>query len=82
MGSRLYATLTIIPEDVDYNMGAMGKDHGQADRTQSQLLATAVVAKASMNQMLCYEAVFPAEDPAKVLNFFTWFHAKEGIFGL
>ncbi|MBL7951237.1 MAG: STAS/SEC14 domain-containing protein [Flavobacteriales bacterium] len=61
MGNRPYATLTIIPEDVDYNMDAMSKDQGHADRTQSQLLATAVVAKASMIQMLTklYFSYFP-----------------------
>ncbi|MEO8590013.1 MAG: hypothetical protein ABI432_11620 [Flavobacteriales bacterium] len=61
MGNRPYATLTIIPEDVDYNMDAMGQDQGKADRTESQLLATAVVAKASMIQMLTklYFSYFP-----------------------
>ena len=61
MGNRSYATLTIIPEDVDYNMDAMGQDHGKLDRTQSQLLATAVVAKASMIEMLTklYFSYFP-----------------------
>ena len=52
MGDRPYATLTIIPEDVDFNLETMSHDHGKADRTQSQLLASAVVAKASMIQML------------------------------
>lgn len=61
MGSRPYATLTIIPEDVDYNMDAMKQDAGKTDRTQSQLLASAVVAKASMIEMLTklYFSYFP-----------------------
>lgn len=61
MGDRPYATLTVIPEDVDYNMDAMRMDHGAADRTQSQLLATAVVAKSSMIEMLTklYFSYFP-----------------------
>lgn len=52
MGDRPYATLTFIPEDVDFQMEAMQHDHSRADRTQSQLLASAVVAKASMIEML------------------------------
>lgn len=61
MGNRPYATLTIIPEDVDYSMNAMGQDHGKADRTQSQLLASTIVAKASMIEMLTkvYFSYFP-----------------------
>jgi hypothetical protein len=61
MGERPYATLTIIPEDVDYRMDAMQHDQGKADRTQSQLLASAVVAKASMIEMLTklYFSYFP-----------------------
>jgi hypothetical protein len=61
MGNRPYSTLTIIPQDVDFNLDAMGHDHGKADRTQSQLLATAVVARASMIEMLTklYFSYFP-----------------------
>ncbi len=62
MGTRPYATLTIIPEDVDYDMDTMSVDQGQADRAESQLLAIAVVAKASMIGMLTrlYFSNFPA----------------------
>ncbi len=61
MGTRPHATLTIIPEDVDYRMDTMKHDQGQADRIQSQLLASAVVAKASMIEMLTklYFSYFP-----------------------
>ena len=61
MGSRPYATLTIIPENVDYVSNTMSKDQGKADRTESQLLATAVVAKASMIHLLTelYFSYFP-----------------------
>lgn len=52
MGDRPYATLTFIPEDVDFQMETMQHDHGRADRAQSQLLASAVVVKASMIEML------------------------------
>ncbi|MCC6839337.1 MAG: hypothetical protein IT230_04185 [Flavobacteriales bacterium] len=61
MGSRPYVTLTIIPADVDYNLNAMGRDQGKPDRGESQLLASAVVAKASMIEMLTrlYLSSFP-----------------------
>lgn len=61
MGNRPHATLTIIPENVDYRLETMKQDQGQADRTQSQLLASAVVAKASMIEMLTklYFSYFP-----------------------
>lgn len=52
MGNRPYATLTLIPDDVDFNLETMRKDQGEADRTQSQLLASAVVASSSMIEML------------------------------
>ncbi len=52
MGNRPYATLTLIPEDVDFNLETMRRDQGQQDRTQSQLLASAVVASSSMIEML------------------------------
>ncbi|WKZ65062.1 MAG: hypothetical protein QY325_09830 [Flavobacteriales bacterium] len=52
MGDRPYATLTIIPEDVDYSMDSMERDQGHGDRARSQLLASAVVAKASMIELL------------------------------
>ena len=61
MGNRPYSTPTIIPENVDYNMDAMAQDQGRADRSQSQLLATAIVAKASMIELLTklYFSYFP-----------------------
>lgn len=61
MGGRPYATLTIIPEDVDYRMETMQQDQGQTDRTESQLLASAVVCKASMIELLTklYFSYFP-----------------------
>ena len=61
MGSKPHATLTIIPEDVDYRTETMQRDQALADRTQSQLLASAVVAKASMIELLTklYFSYFP-----------------------
>ena len=61
MGKRPHGTLTIIPEEVDYSMDAMNRDQGDPDRTESQVIATAVVAKASMIEMLTrlYLSYFP-----------------------
>lgn len=44
MGSRSYATLTIIPKDMDFNLESMRADHGGEDRTKGQIIATAIVA--------------------------------------
>lgn len=61
MGHRAYATLTIIPEDVDYRMETMQVDQGKEDRAESQIIATAVVARASMIELLTklYFSYFP-----------------------
>ncbi len=61
MSTRPYAMLTIIPEDVDYQLPTMDKDHLAEDRTLGQLLATAVVARANMIEMLVklYFSYFP-----------------------
>jgi hypothetical protein len=46
---------------VDYNLDTMGRDQGQADRTESQVIASAVVVGASMIEMLTrlYLSYFP-----------------------
>ena len=61
MGEGPYATLTIIPEDVDFQLAAMNTDHAAADRSQGRLVATAVVCRASMIEMLVklYFSYFP-----------------------
>jgi len=61
MGERPYATLTIIPEDADFNMDAMREDQAKADRWQGQLLASAIVAKSSLIERLTnvYFSYFP-----------------------
>ncbi len=61
MGQRAYATLTFIPESVDYRMETMQVDMGKADRAESQILATAVVARASMIELMTklYFSYFP-----------------------
>lgn len=67
MGDRSYATLTIIPEDVDYRMDVMEQDHGELDRSTGRLLATAIVVHASMIKLLTklYLSYFP--QPHRVL---------------
>ncbi len=52
MGNAAYGTLTIIPDDVDYQLNAMDKDHVAVDRSQGNLIASAVVAKATMIELL------------------------------
>lgn len=61
MGTRPHATLTFIPENVDFELETMRQDHGRGDRTESQLLATAVVVGSSMLDMLTklYFSYFP-----------------------
>ncbi|MBK7556037.1 MAG: STAS/SEC14 domain-containing protein [Flavobacteriales bacterium] len=61
MGTKPYGMLTIIPDDVDYQLNAMDKDHLSTDRSQGNVLATAVVAKATMIELLVklYFAHFP-----------------------
>lgn len=61
MVDRPYGMLTIIPEDVDFNMDAMRVDHLAKDRSLGRIVATAVVAKASMIEQLVniYFKFFP-----------------------
>lgn len=54
MGSTSYGTLTIIPEDVDFHMDAMRTDHLGPDRSLGRVIATAVVAKASLIERLIH----------------------------
>src|SRR4029450_4035789 len=61
MGDRPYATLTIIPGDVDFQLAAMNGDHAKVNRSQGLLIATAVVCRANMIEMLTklYFSYFP-----------------------
>lgn len=52
MGDRVYATLTIIPEDVDFTLDPMRVDHAGADRLAGRIVASAIVAKASVIERL------------------------------
>jgi len=61
MGIAPYATLTIIPEDADFSMESMRTDHAGADRSESQIIATAIVAKSTLIERLTsvYFKFFP-----------------------
>lgn len=61
MGNSPYGMLSIIPEDVDFELGAMNVDHMMQDRREGLLLAIAVVARANMIQMILklYFSYFP-----------------------
>lgn len=54
MGDRPYATLTIIPADMDFSLETMRVDHAGPDRSSGSIVATAVVAKASMIERLTH----------------------------
>lgn len=70
MGNRTYATLTLIPENVDFHLDAMSADQSAPDRMESQLLATAIVAKADAIQKLTdlYLSYFPQLQRILVTN--------------
>lgn len=61
MGINTYGMLSIIPEDVDFSLDAMRVDHLAKDRSLGQILAMAVVVKASLIEKLLqiYFKYFP-----------------------
>ncbi len=60
-GDRPHATLTIIPDDVDYRSETMRQDQSAGDRGKGTLLASAVVVRESMFELLTklYFSYFP-----------------------
>lgn len=54
MGAHPYGTLTVIPADVDFDMNTMRVDHSGPDRLEGRIVATAVVAKASLIERLTH----------------------------
>ena len=52
MGSTPYCMLSLIPEDVDYTVAAMGVDHLAKDRNEGSLIAIALVAPANIMEMI------------------------------
>jgi len=52
MGNTPYGMLSIIPEDVDFELAAMQKDHLVSDRNEGSLKAIALVTAANMMEMV------------------------------
>src|SRR5690349_6482765 len=52
MGNRPYAMLSILPEDLDFEMGAMNVDHLADDRSEGNIKAIAVVSGTGMLEMI------------------------------
>ncbi|HQW06676.1 MAG: hypothetical protein IPH05_03820 [Flavobacteriales bacterium] len=68
MGNAPYCMLSIIPEDVDYELSAMNVDHLAVDRKEGALLAIAVVVHANMMEMVLklYFSYYPQLSRIKV----------------
>lgn len=52
MGNTPYAMLSLLPEDVDFELGAMQVDHLADDRRDGNFLAIALVTRTNMIQMV------------------------------
>jgi hypothetical protein len=52
MGSAPYAMFSILPDDVDFEIGAMSVDHLADDRRDGNFLAMAVVTRTNMIGMI------------------------------
>lgn len=52
MGAVPHAMLSLIPEDADFELGAIEVDHLARDREKGMLLAIAIVTRANMIEMM------------------------------
>lgn len=52
MGGGSYAMLSLLPEDIDFELGAMNVDHLAEDRRDGNFLALAVVTRTNMIEMV------------------------------
>lgn len=52
MGETPYAMLSILPDDIDFELGAMNVDHLADDRREGNFLAIALVTRANMIEMI------------------------------
>jgi hypothetical protein len=52
MGDKAYAMLSILPDDMDFELGAMSVDHLAEDRRDGNFLAIAVVTRTNMIEMI------------------------------
>ena len=87
MGDSSYATLTIIPANVDFHLDAMGADQAAADRREDRIIASAIVAETEMVQRLTklyfayytpLQRILITEDEAKAR---VWLHQQLEDFG-
>ncbi len=64
-GSRPYASLSLIPEDVDFRLDITQKDHYSVNRSNDPLGAWAVVSRGAMLDMIAklYFSYFPQTFP-------------------
>ncbi len=52
MGTTSYGMLSIIPEDADFELAAMQRDHLASDRNEGNMKAIALVTHANMMEMV------------------------------
>lgn len=52
MSGTPYAMLSLIPEDADFELGAIQVDHLSQDREKGTMLAIAIVTRANMIEMM------------------------------
>jgi hypothetical protein len=52
MGNTPYAMLSLLPDDIDFELGAMNVDHLADDRRDGNFLAIAVVTRTNMIEMI------------------------------
>lgn len=52
MGNTPYAMFSILPDDIDFELGAMSVDHLADDRRDGNFLAIAVVTRTNMIEMI------------------------------
>ena len=52
MGDKPYAMFSILPDDIDFELGAMSVDHLADDRRDGNILAIAVVTRTNMIGMI------------------------------
>lgn len=52
MGHARYGMITIIPDDVDFQLNTMHMDHLAVDRALANVIATVVVAQGNMIEMM------------------------------
>ena len=69
-GNRPYASLSLIPEDVDFQLDITQKDHYATDRSADPLVAWAVVSRGAMLEMIAklYFSYFPQTFPVLTTN--------------